>query len=95
MISEKQKRFARRVNLSRDGAEPCDGKSVQQGVKFVLCLLAESLERIAKDRPDLMERYDKAISYRDAREIERIWFQCNKILYTPLRINGITSPYRT
>jgi hypothetical protein len=52
--------------------------------------LAEALERIARDRPDLVERYDKAISLRDAREIERIWFQCNKTLYTSLRINGIT-----
>jgi hypothetical protein len=51
---------------------------------------AEALDKIARDRPDLVERYDRAIGCRDAREIERIWFECKKVAYMPLRINGIT-----
>jgi hypothetical protein len=50
----------------------------------------ESLDKIALNRPDLVERYDRAIEFRDAREIERIWFECKKVVYLPLRINGIT-----
>jgi hypothetical protein len=54
---------------------------------------AEILEQIAHKRPDLAERYDRAIAVRDAAEIERIWFQCcitNRAIDRSLRINGVT-----
>ncbi|MEH2516282.1 hypothetical protein V1279_001855 [Bradyrhizobium sp. AZCC 1610] len=53
----------------------------------------EVLGEIARERPDLVERYDRAIALRDGREIERIWFQCcvsNRAIDASLRINGIT-----
>ena len=55
---------------------------------------AEYLEQIARKRPDLTERYDRAIALRDAPEIERIWFQCcitNRAIDQSLRINGVTA----
>ena len=52
--------------------------------------LADELERIAIEHPDLVERYDKALAARDAKEMERIWFQCSRVLGTSLRINGVT-----
>jgi hypothetical protein len=52
--------------------------------------VANQLEKIANDRPDLVERYAKAIGLRNAGEIERIWRHCNKVIGTSVRINGAT-----
>ena len=50
----------------------------------------DELERIAIEHPDLVERYDKALAARDAKEMERVWFQYSRVLGTSLRINGVT-----
>jgi hypothetical protein len=50
--------------------------------------VANELEQIAKDRPDLVERYEKAIDLRHAGEIESIWRHCSKLIGTSIRING-------
>jgi len=58
---------------------------------------AEALERIARERPDLVPRYNEAIALRDGPEIERIWFQCciaDRTLDSSVRINGITGELR-
>ena len=52
--------------------------------------VANELEQIAKDRPDLVERYEKAVDLRHAGEIERIWRHCDKVIGTSIRINGAT-----
>src|SRR5689334_12808034 len=51
------------------------------------------LEQVARDRPDLRLRYDRALAQRDAKEVERIWFECcvaNREIHAALRINGVT-----
>jgi hypothetical protein len=60
--------------------------------QIVVKELADRLEQIAIERPDLVKRYDKALATRDAGEIERLWFQCQLILksWGNLRINAIT-----
>lgn len=50
--------------------------------------VTNELEQIAKDRPDLVARYEKAIDLRHAGEIERIWRHCSKVIGTSIRING-------
>ena len=54
--------------------------------------LADRLQQIAIERPDLVERYDKALAARDAGELERLWFQCQLVLksWANLRINAMT-----
>ncbi len=65
--------------MEASGADPLQVRS-----------LTEAFNQIARDRPELEDRYDRAIALRDAREIERIWFECNRVLHTSLRINGVT-----
>ena len=54
--------------------------------------LSDGLHEIARERPDLVERYDKALAARSAGEIERLWSECKLSLraWHNLRINGIT-----
>jgi predicted CoA-binding protein len=53
----------------------------------------EALEGVARKRPDLVERYNKAVALRDGPEVERIWFQCqiaNREIIHSVRINSVT-----
>ncbi|WP_426419218.1 hypothetical protein [Bradyrhizobium genosp. A] len=52
-----------------------------------------ALEGIARGRPDLVERYNKAVAMRDGAEVERIWFQCcisDRNIHQSLRIKSVT-----
>jgi hypothetical protein len=59
---------------------------------IVINELTDALQGIARERPDLAERYSKALASRRAGEIERLWSECVLILgaWGNIRINGIT-----
>jgi hypothetical protein len=57
--------------------------------------LADGLQRISLEGPDLVERDDKALAAREAGEIERLWFQCYLVLksWGHLRISAVTGRF--
>ena len=59
---------------------------------MVIDELADALQGIARERPDLVERYGKALASRRAGEIERLWSECVLTLkaWGNIRINGVT-----
>ncbi len=54
--------------------------------------LTDALQGIARNRPDLVERYGEALASRKAGEIESLWSECVLTLsaWGNIRINGVT-----
>lgn len=60
----------------------------------------DSVDRIAAQRPDLVERYDRAAVNRDSAEIERLLLTCQAMLADDddvwignLRVNAVTGRF--